>query len=936
MRKAKKSVSALIVALCMLVQLIPAFPVQTASAADADIVLDFYNGTGYTVASDSTFAPGKQTQTDAETGETIYVLYGQIQNKAYIAEFTVSETGYYEYDPYIYSTTFRPGRINVRVETPVYEGAETRASVLCQTAIMTTGYDNYKQHSFRINDTSTKNVLIAKAGDGNGAVTEDTYADRTVTVTTPADNLPHGGYVYLTKGTNRFIVEHAGDNPHVSLSSVKFTKVDDVQAHELKLTFTKDANITADASGNKKLTYAAIPQTGYSLTTKSALAAKLDANTADNMGSNPFHGSLKMNSGYILAADFYVPAAGYYDASVLFRIANDYGGNFNVYVGQGTAADWKTNTTDWTYAGTFYGDNNNHVTGNMHTLGLKTVYLNEGINTVVFENGPADCLSYTENGTVNNQYYLYIGNISFTPVAETATCVDAVKLTAPSNLVIGKTYSASAVVNMFNGAQVPNDATVTFTADVPLDGNAIVNISEDGRTITPVKVGTTNINAVVTYGEARYEDRVQVTVSEYTGEVLNFTDAGTDIPYSQVGDRQYSLLKDATLENAGWRVTTNAAVVPLLDHNVSFEEAGWSYVSAHMAGVKLDTTVEIDGVERNQVAAFDFEVGVAGWYDVSANLMQSYDYGGIFNVYVGSYENTSNDWSDASWKYAGKLYGDHNGAFGIENASFKDVGLKTIYLEEGLNTVVFETAYFDNVVTDSGIHGKGPYLYLKSLSFTPAAADTAYMDEVKMTVSETAFEVGGTANASAVINMYSGSSAATVEIGSFNPEIVSVENGVITAKKAGETSLYAVAYDANGVRYEDRIQVTVSGKPSANIGTAEEGSPFASKYAYIEENKNGTFNVTFIGGIDELVGYTAVGFEIDVAGDKAYSDDAKVYEKLTVNGSTYTAEKDYEAEYIFVGSRDEIAAGSTVVARPYVVVDGEKQFLANATLTLQF
>lgn len=112
---------------------------------------------------------------------------------------------------------------------------------------------------------------------------------------------------------------------------------------------------------------------------------------------------------------------------------------------------------------------------------------------------------------------------------------------------------------------------------------------------------------------------------------------------------------------------------------------------------------------------------------------------------------------------------------------------------------------------------------------------------------------------------------------------------------------------------------------------------FGTDYAYVKKNASGTYDVSFIGGVNIVEGYGKVGFEISVNGAAAVDvEDSSVYETLTVNKSHYKAAY-YGADYIFISTKANVSEGDTITAKPYVKdAAGNKIYHGNAVvLTLE-
>ncbi len=110
---------------------------------------------------------------------------------------------------------------------------------------------------------------------------------------------------------------------------------------------------------------------------------------------------------------------------------------------------------------------------------------------------------------------------------------------------------------------------------------------------------------------------------------------------------------------------------------------------------------------------------------------------------------------------------------------------------------------------------------------------------------------------------------------------------------------------------------------------------FGEKYAYVYKVDNG-YAIDFLGGLKAIEGYTDVGFEISVDGAAAQDYSTRyVYKTITVNDEEMTAE-DFDAEYIFAVTKDDIAASAEkVTITPYIIdANGNKISHYGKTLTI--
>ena len=170
------------------------------------------------------------------------------------------------------------------------------------------------------------------------------------------------------------------------------------------------------------------------------------------------------------------------------------------------------------------------------------------------------------------------------------------------------------------------------------------------------------------------------------------------------------------------------------------------------------------------------------------------------------------------------------------------------------------------------------------------------------------------------------------------------QNGGIIYLSAGEHTivftLQSAGADAySGNMYFKYMTLTPTEKPNAEPeikGDVDADSAFGTAYAYVEEHKDGTFKVTFVGGVDELEGFKAIGYEITVdSGEAAYVESNSVYKSLRIGEDVHNA-AEYGGEFIFIGSQGNVKAGSKVTAKPYGVDANNNKVFHGVELTLQF
>lgn len=237
---------------------------------------------------------------------------------------------------------------------------------------------------------------------------------------------------------------------------------------------------------------------------------------------------------------------------------------------------------------------------------------------------------------------------------------------------------------------------------------------------------------------------------------------------------------------------------------------------------------------------------------------------------------------------------------GGKNDTWSEEEIGVVNLKAGENTIMFY----------SGEGGRN--LCMENLTFTPYEGATGKGVDVTLGASEITVGAAGT-TATATVKMSDDSAApegTTVTWKSSDTKVATVDaaTGAITAVGAGEATITATA-NILGVNYTGSAKITVKAAPVV----IPESDVFGSVYAYV---KDGT--VYFLGGLKAIEGYTEVGFEVTVNGEKV--DDIKtseVFKSFKVKDQTVNA-SDWASSYIFITSTDELNAGDKVVVKPYV------------------
>ncbi len=152
--------------------------------------------------------------------------------------------------------------------------------------------------------------------------------------------------------------------------------------------------------------------------------------------------------------------------------------------------------------------------------------------------------------------------------------------------------------------------------------------------------------------------------------------------------------------------------------------------------------------------------------------------------------------------------------------------------------------------------------------------------------------------------------------------------GSVEIEEAGD---YIITYElvdsaekADAIRLDSLRLTRTSAPAEPEEDPVEANDIFGSKYAYVQKADDGTYTLSFVGGLNDI-NYAKVGFEIN--GDKdnvAYT--TSVYDSLSVNGTSYAASA-YEADYVFCATKAGFEPGATVTIKPYVEdADGNRTY----------
>lgn len=320
---------------------------------------------------------------------------------------------------------------------------------------------------------------------------------------------------------------------------------------------------------------------------------------------------------------------------------------------------------------------------------------------------------------------------------------------------------------------------------------------------------------------------------------------------------------------------------------------------------------------ENAVLEFAFEVPVAGDYELFLELGEYCDYAANAEVSVNG-------------TVAGRVYNDNNVVKDLETVK-KGVGV--VSLNAGKNTLSFKGLLSDIVDIAGDASGKNQMgdiqLYLYSASFVPVEDGASCVTGIKVNYTDRVLEVGdnNTISAQVLVNGVVDASK-TVTVKPMNTNIISCENGTITAKAAG-TGLIELEYVENGVLYEEQVRVKVKDSNSPIFGTS---------YAYVREDASGSYTISLIGALDSIA-FKAAGFEV-WSNEERLADESttQVYKTVTTkdgvkNPTDYGSTDD---GYIFFSTVSGVKANNTYIVKPYVIDENNNKIYHNdLTLVIQ-
>ena len=208
---------------------------------------------------------------------------------------------------------------------------------------------------------------------------------------------------------------------------------------------------------------------------------------------------------------------------------------------------------------------------------------------------------------------------------------------------------------------------------------------------------------------------------------------------------------------------------------------------------------------------------------------------------------------------------------------------------------------------------------LKSMTLTPVSESEIAL-EAQSTVplsynvgdaaASVAFKVGAMTPTSVSVTANTNEAAVATAV---SGDTVTFTPG--TAGTASVTVSATYTYGTLSKTVSKTYDITVT-KPATEYEDAT--GVFGSKYAYVTRNADGTYDVSFIGGINKLDGFKKVGFEVSIGSSTYYLAGENVYSSIVVNGETKEASH-YGADYLFVSTVEDLESNKTIKIKPYVV-----------------
>lgn len=384
----------------------------------------------------------------------------------------------------------------------------------------------------------------------------------------------------------------------------------------------------------------------------------------------------------------------------------------------------------------------------------------------------------------------------------------------------------------------------------------------------------------------------------------------------EAGTYKLSYVMNLFLANVGEYVEPTVDPIKI---EMKFNSETWTYQGTSLNDFKGNTNYTIDktattatvkkvnsgnvafAIAEDNELVIKFDAEVAGDYKLVIDSAEHSDYGLNAKVLVNGNE-------------VGEIHNDNN----VSDAKdyFYNKGFGKVALTEVGNTITIKGLAPDTIKsgnTETPRAGNVNF-YVRGITLTQATEEAVAKcveisgDNTKVTAKVIMSDDGSELTGADIVYGCASDPAGVIT--------VDETTGKIESTGAGRAVVEAEYVDADGVVYQDQMEIAVTNDDI-----------FGNVYAYIEET---TGNVVFLGGLKTISGYTKVGFYVfeGTAGNawdmNMVADDTKalttsnVYETITTTDGTYDASYfGEECGHIFFVEKN-IAAGTTVIVRPFI------------------
>lgn len=463
------------------------------------------------------------------------------------------------------------------------------------------------------------------------------------------------------------------------------------------------------------------------------------------------------------------------------------------------------------------------------------------------------------------------------------------------------TSTATIPTTMSIGAGVTTKFGVSTDANAEIrevssnSSDVSVTLNDDGSyTINAVRAGFATITVASDYATKQYNIAVR-----------NAPDSANPIYYyNGMSNETYAIVENSITNMDAFNAATAALTYATTGAKNSSQ---WKFYTRLMQDryegdnsfIMAPDAMKLNSVNANVVAYITAKAPATGWYYIDTD----YDYGtdgkAAFTIYI------------------------HDGnKGGLQTKAFrKDAKLSEVFDVE--KPVYISNAYdicFLYSLEEENLNGGNKYANIYSTALTAATPEleaqstvpTAYnVGDAAQTV---AFKVGAVTPTSVSVTANTNEAAVATAV---SGDTVTFTPGV--AGTASVTVSATYTYGTYSKTVSKTYDITVT-KPATEYEDAT--GVFGSKYAYVTRNANGTYDVSFIGGINKLEGFKKVGFEVKIGSAAYYLTGENVYSSIVVNGETKEASH-YGAEYLFVSTVENLESNRTIKIKPYVVDEND-------------